>query len=73
MKSLEDLKKLRDAAQSNMSMRTDEQQKYRVVVGMATCGIAAGARPVLNTLVETVAQENYLQQYYKLDVLECAL
>ena len=45
MKSLEDLKKLRDAAQSNMSMRTDEQQKYRVVVGMATCGIAAGARP----------------------------
>lgn len=56
-----------------MSMRTDEQQKYRVVVGMATCGIAAGARPVLNTLVETVAQENYLQQYYKLDVLECAL
>ena len=35
MKSLEDLKKLRDAAQSNMSMRTDEQQKYRVVVGMA--------------------------------------
>ena len=57
MKSLEDLKKLRDAAQSTMSMRTDEQQKYRVVVGMATCGIAAGARPVLNTLVETVAQE----------------
>ena len=54
---LEYLKKLRDAAQSNMSMRTDEQQKYRVVVGMATCGIAAGARPVLNTLVETVAQE----------------
>ena len=49
MKSLEDLKKLRDAAQSNMSMRTDEQQKYRVVVGMATCGIAAGARPVLQT------------------------
>ena len=73
MKSLEDLKKLRDAAQSNMSMRTDEQQKYRVVVGMATCGIAAGARPVLNTLVETVAKKNYLQQYYKLDVLECAL
>ena len=36
MKSLEDLKKLRDAAQSNMSMRTDEQKKYRVVVGMAT-------------------------------------
>ena len=30
----------------------------RVVVGMATCGIAAGARPVLNTLVDEVAKEN---------------
>ena len=39
-----------------MSMRSDEEQKYRVVVGMATCGIAAGARPVLNTLVEEVAK-----------------
>jgi NADP-reducing hydrogenase subunit HndB len=56
MKSLEDLKKIREAAQKDMAMRNDEQHKYRVVVGMATCGIAAGARPVLNTLVEEVAQ-----------------
>ena len=45
MKSLEDLKKIRDAARNNMSIRDEELQKYRVVVGMATCGIAAGARP----------------------------
>ncbi|MFR0831027.1 MAG: (2Fe-2S) ferredoxin domain-containing protein [Thomasclavelia sp.] len=57
MKSIEDLKKIRDKARNNMTMRSDDKQKYRVVVGMATCGIAAGARPVLNTLVETVAQE----------------
>lgn len=40
-----------------MTMRLDDEQKYRVVVGMATCGIAAGARPVLNTIVEEVAKE----------------
>ncbi len=57
MKSLEDLKKIRDKAQENMSMRVDGNDKYRVVVGMATCGIAAGARPVLNTLVEEVANQ----------------
>ena len=56
MKSLEDLKKIRDAAQNKMTMRLDDDQKYRVVVGMATCGIAAGARPVLNTIVEEVAK-----------------
>ncbi len=57
MKSLEDLIKIRDAAKNNMAMRSDDKQKYRVVVGMATCGIAAGARPVLNTLVEEVANQ----------------
>lgn len=56
MKSLEDLKKIREAAQNKMAMRMDDEQKYRVVVGMATCGIAAGARPVLNAIVEEVAK-----------------
>ena len=56
MKSLEDLKKIREAAQNKMTMRMDDEQKYRVVVGMATCGIAAGARPVLNAIVEEVAK-----------------
>lgn len=58
MKSLEDLKKIREEAKRKMTMRLGEEQKYRVVVGMATCGIAAGARPVLNTLVEEVAKLN---------------
>ena len=48
MKSLEDLKKMREG-----------DKDYRVVVGMATCGIAAGARPVLNKLVEETAEKNY--------------
>lgn len=55
MKSIEDLKRIREEAKAKMSMRLEDDYKYRVVVGMATCGIAAGARPVLNTLVEEVA------------------
>lgn len=58
MKSLQDLQKLRDEAKKKVDMR-DGVGDYRVVVGMATCGIAAGARPVLNTLVEEVAKHNY--------------
>lgn len=58
MKSLEDLKRIREEAKKKMTMRLDDDKKYRVVVGMATCGIAAGARPVLNEFVEQVAQYN---------------
>lgn len=58
MKSLEDLKKMRDEAKKKMTMRSDDEYKYRVIVGMATCGIAAGARPVLNKLVEEVAEHH---------------
>ncbi len=58
MKSLEDLKKMREAALKKVEMR-EGGKDYRVVVGMATCGIAAGARPVLNRLVEETAQKDY--------------
>lgn len=58
MKSLEELKRIRDQAKERMTMRENGDHEYRVVVGMATCGIAAGARPVLNTLVEEVAREH---------------
>lgn len=54
MKSLEDLKRIRDEAAKKLSLR-NLKNGYRVVVGMATCGITAGARPVLNALVEEVS------------------
>ncbi len=57
MKSLEELKKIREASIANMEMRSSEKD-IRIVVGMATCGISAGARPVLNALVEEVAKRN---------------
>ncbi|MBP0985924.1 MAG: (2Fe-2S) ferredoxin domain-containing protein, partial [Oscillospiraceae bacterium] len=58
MKSLEELKKIREAALKKVEMR-EGGKDYRVVVGMATCGIAAGARPVLNRLVEETAKKDY--------------
>ena len=54
MKSIEDLKKIREQMKDKVSIRTGSGD-MRVVVGMATCGISAGARPVLNTFVEEVA------------------
>ncbi len=58
MKSLADLQKLRDQAKKRLDLREGEAD-WRVVVGMATCGIAAGARPVLNALVEESAKQEY--------------
>ncbi|MEF9983475.1 MAG: (2Fe-2S) ferredoxin domain-containing protein [Oscillospiraceae bacterium] len=55
MKSLEELKALRDQMQNKIGIRHDEDGDMRIVVGMATCGIAAGARPVLATITEEVA------------------
>ena len=54
MKSLEELAALRERMKHNVAMRQDNSTATRVVVGMATCGIAAGARPVLTAFVEEV-------------------
>lgn len=56
MKSLAELQALRDQMKDQMGIRHDAKDNIRVVVGMATCGIAAGARPVLQRLTEEVAK-----------------
>lgn len=53
MKSLAELAAIREKMQSKVVIR-EGMGATRVVVGMATCGIAAGARPVLNAFVEGV-------------------
>lgn len=53
MKSLAELQAIKDKMKNKVVLR-DGINEFRVVVGMATCGIAAGARPVLNTIVEAV-------------------
>ena len=57
MKSLEELKALRDKMQGSVTLRNESEASTRVVVGMATCGIASGARPVLTTLSNAVAEK----------------
>ena len=56
MKSLEELKALRDKLKNTVDVREDNTQKTRIVVGMATCGIAAGARPVLAAFNEEIVK-----------------
>ena len=58
MKSLAELQALRDQMKAKVGIREDEASATRVVVGMATCGIAAGARPVLNKFLEEVQAKN---------------
>ncbi len=53
MKSLAELAAIREKMQNKVVIR-EGAATTRVVVGMATCGIAAGARPVLNAFVEGV-------------------
>ena len=56
MKSLAELKAIRDRARAEIDLRKENPNAARVLVGMATCGIAAGARPVLNAFVEEIAK-----------------
>ena len=59
MKSLQELQAIRDKMKTNISTTRDNSEaSVRVVVGMATCGIAAGARPVLNAFNEEIAKRN---------------
>ncbi len=60
MKTLAELAAIRDKMKAQAAQRDVEQDggEIRVVVGMATCGIAAGARETLNKFVEEVAVRN---------------
>ncbi|MCI5924267.1 MAG: (2Fe-2S) ferredoxin domain-containing protein [Oscillospiraceae bacterium] len=58
MKSLAELQAIRDKMKNAINVREGDGDKIRVVVGMATCGIAAGARPVLNCFTDEVAKRN---------------
>ena len=59
MKTLAELQAIRDKARAQIGIREEDKDAVRVLVGMATCGIASGARPVLNTL-STLVQEKGL-------------
>ena len=54
MKSLEELKEIREKMQSQLGLRQESDTATRVAVKMGTCGIAAGARTVLTTIADEV-------------------
>ena len=58
MKSLAELQAIRDKARASVNIRESAEAETRVLVGMATCGIAAGAKHVLNAFVEEVAKRD---------------
>lgn len=57
--NLEELKKIREKAQKDVELR-QKQARVRIVVGMGTSGIAAGARDVLKTFIEEIGKRNLL-------------
>ena len=61
MKSLAELQAIKERAQSRIQMREEMGDDTRIVVGMATCGIAAGARPVLTSFVDEIGKRKLEQ------------
>ncbi len=56
MKSLAELQEIRNRVLGQVNLRKEREDGIRVVVGMATCGIAAGARPVLNAFLSEIGK-----------------
>ena len=58
MKSLAELAAIKDKMKQNATMREDSDTNTRIVVGMATCGIAAGARAIINEVTAELAKRD---------------
>ena len=61
VKTLDDLRKMRESLRTSLDLReksNNPEQMVQIKVAMATCGIAAGARPVMNAFVEELAKRN---------------
>lgn len=57
IKSLDDLKRIRDEALEKRKVRTTSGQA-QIIVGMGTCGIAAGARETMKAVLKFIENEN---------------
>ncbi len=55
--TIDDLKKIKEKVSKETSLR-DGKDNIRITVHMGTCGIAAGAREVMNALMEEMAQSD---------------
>jgi NADP-reducing hydrogenase subunit HndB len=57
IKSLDDLKRIREEALEKRKVKTESGQ-VQIIVGMGTCGIAAGARDAMKSILDTIQAEN---------------
>ena len=55
--TLDDLRKMRGEKQKAMEMRDNSNKDVQVIVGMGTCGIAAGAKETFTTLIDTLTEK----------------
>ena len=58
MKSIAELEAIKKKVLDNVNLRKERENGIRIVIGMATCGIAAGARPVMTAFMDEVAKRN---------------
>ena len=58
MKSLAQLAEIKEKMKANETMRHDGERAKKIVVGMGTCGIAAGARGIVSALTEEILKRN---------------
>ena len=58
MKSIAELEAIKKKVLDSVNLRKEREDSVRIVVGMATCGIAAGARNVVTAFLEEVAKHN---------------
>lgn len=63
MKSLAELAEIRNKTIARVNLRKEDDTSIRIVVGMATCGIAAGARPVMKAIMEEIEKRNISNCY----------
>ena len=63
MKSLAELEQIRKQTLAKVNLRKEDDDSIRVVVGMATCGIAAGARPVMKAIMDEIEKRNISNCY----------
>ncbi len=63
MKSLAELEQIRKQTLAKVNLRKEDDDSIRVVIGMATCGIAAGARPVMKSIMDEIEKRNISNCY----------
>lgn len=61
--SIEDLQKIREKARGDRQLKEGGPHRVKVTVHMGTCGIAAGARDIMDTMIQEIEEKNVKDVY----------